>query len=48
MIRRLSSGLYGLYSKTNGRTRRWRLVGTFCSREAAAWHALAMQLARRW
>jgi hypothetical protein len=45
MIRKLSSGLYRLYShKTSRKTGRRRLLGTFCSRQAAAWHELAVQL----
>lgn len=48
MIRKLSSGMYRLYSrKTSRRTGRRRLLGTFCSRQAAIWHQLAIEFAKR-
>jgi hypothetical protein len=48
MIRKLASGLYRLYSrKASRRTGRRRLLGTFTSRQAAAWHQLAVEFAKR-
>jgi hypothetical protein len=48
MIRRLSSGLYRLYSrKTDAKTGRRRNLGTFKTRAAAEKHERAVQFFKR-
>jgi len=48
MIRKLPSGKYRLYSrKRNPRTGKWRNLGTFLTRAAAAKHERAVQFFKR-